>query len=576
MLFVMILLCVFIFACVNVGTASAMLPGKYTQRAKVILNYARDEAKRLKHDRADTEHLLLGLVHEGQGIAAKALEKLDISLEELETETRKMMERAHVSSDGSDRPPNFSPAAQRVMQYAADEAQKRASNAIGTEHILLGLMQEKNGIAAKALASFGVTAERILEAIEAISPPHTLAPPKSQLRGSFQDGARDATEFIQQLLLEKAGKAGGEVFLPSGRYRLDGSLTIPPGVALKGSWTAPHHARLRTGTVLLAYGGRGQEDAPPLISLSPGSTISGLTIFYPEQTIEDIRVYPWTIQGRGMHNSVIDVTLVNPYMGIDIGTYHNELHYLRNIFGCPLKKGIYINNCTDVGRIENVHFNPHYWARDEGDGEPRPAMGKLMEYLRTEGEAFIFGRTDWEYVLNTFCYGYRIGYHFIGTKQGGCNGNFLGIGADGGQNAVVVDKAAPYGLLITNGEFVSMRVDDPVEIIVGPENSGAVQFNNCAFWGPSNQIARIAGSGAVSFVQCNFVQWDHARKNLPAIQSNGGSLTVQSCNFRRRGKQIHLGPEQRSAVIFGNQMTGEIDIDNESSGDVQIGFNVTN
>jgi len=392
---------------------------------------------------------------------------------------------------------------------------------------------------------------------------------------SAQGGDRDTTEYIQQLL-DEAGKDGGEVFLPPGRYRLEGSLTIPPGVTLRGSWTAPHHAQLRTGTVLLAYGGRGQEDAPPLISLSPGSTVSGLTIFYPEQTIEDIRVYPWTIQGRGMHNSVIDVTLVNPYMGIDIGTFHNELHYLRNIFGCPLKKGIYINNCTDVGRIENVHFNPHYWARDEGDGEPRPAMGELMEYLRTEGEAFIFGRTDWEYVLNTFCYGYKIGYHFIGTRQGGCNGNFLGIGADGGQNAVVVDKAAPYGLLITNGEFVSMRVDDPVEIIVGPENSGAVQFNNCAFWGPANQIARIAGSGAVSFVQCNFVQWDHARKNLPAIQSNGGSLTVQNCNFRRRGKQIHLGPKQRSAVIFGNQMTGKIDIDNESSGDVQLGFNVTN
>jgi len=128
----------------------------------------------------------------------------------------------------------------------------------------------------------------------------------------FQDGSRDATEFIQHNL-DQAAETHGEVFLPSGRYRLDGTLTIPPGVILSGTWRAPHHAQLSTGTVLLAYNGRGQEDGTPLISLSPSSAIRGLTIFYPEQTIEDVQPYPWTIQGRGMHNSVIDVTLVNPY-----------------------------------------------------------------------------------------------------------------------------------------------------------------------------------------------------------------------------------------------------------------------
>ena len=391
----------------------------------------------------------------------------------------------------------------------------------------------------------------------------------------LRDGSKDATKSIQSAL-DEAGKTGGEVFLPSGRYRVESNLTIPPGVTLRGTWTAPHHAQLRTGTVLLAYGGRGQEDDPPLISLSPGSTVSGLTIFYPEQTIEEVKPYPWTIQGGGMHNSVIDVTLVNPYKGINIGASHNELHYLRNIFGCPLKVGVYVNNCTDIGRIENVHFNPHYWSRDEGDGEQRPNMKSLIEYLLTEGEAFIFGRTDWEYVLNTFCYGYKIGYHFIATEQGMCNGNFLGIGADGTQNAVVVDQAAPLGLLITNGQFVSMRAEDPVEIIVGPENRGTIQFNNCAFWGPANQIARIEGNGMVSFHQCNFVHWDHNSKKLPAIEANGGSLSIQNCYFRHSGKQIHIGKEHRSAIIRGNHITGEISIENESRGDVQIGFNITN
>lgn len=395
------------------------------------------------------------------------------------------------------------------------------------------------------------------------------------LFSDFRDGIKDATGLLQHKL-DEAGKTGGEVFLQAGRYRLEGHITVPSGVTLRGTWTAPHHAQLHTGTVLLAYEGRGQEDGSPLISLSPSSTLQGVTIFYPEQMISNVKPYPWTIQGRGMHNNVINVTLVNPYKGIDMGTYHNELHYLRNIFGCPLKIGVYVNNCTDIGRIENVHFNPHYWARDEGDGEPRPDGNKLIEYLLTEGSAFVFGRTDWEYVVNTFCFGQKIGYHFIATENGSCNGNFLGIGADGTQNAVVVESAAPYGLLITNGEFVSMRAEDPVEVIVEEENRGSVQFNNCAFWGPSNQIARIAGNGAISFVQCNFVSWDHAGKNLPAISALGGSLTVQGCFFRRRGRQINLGQNLRSAVIFGNQMKDKISIENASKGDVQIGFNVTN
>jgi len=547
-----------------------MLPGRFTGRAETILNYASEEAIRLNHEEVGTEHLLLGLIREGQGIAAKALQELGIDLANLESELVKIMPPAESKSS---RTPVFSESAGQVLQHAAEEAKKEDYDHVGTEHILMGLILEKDAVASKVLFSMGVTEERVRNVLRPIS---STTKPKETIRlDDVQDGVRNASGVIQEAL-DKAAKTGGEVFLPSGRYRLDGRLVIPPGVTLMGTWTAPHHARLNTGTILMVYAGRGKEDDPPLITLSPSSTIMGMTIFYPEQTIEDVQPYPWTIQGSGMHNNVVDVTLVNPYKAIDIGTYSNELHYLRNIFGCPLKTGIYINACTDIGRIENVHFNPHYWARDEGDGEPRPDMGKLIDYLLKEGEAFVFGRTDWEYVLNTFCFGYKIGYHFIGTKQGGCNGNFLGIGADGTKNAVVVDKAAPYGLLITNGEFVSMRAEDPVEIVVGSESTGIVQFNNCAFWGPANQIARIAGKGSVSFVQCNFVYWDNAREDLPAIEANGGSLTVQNCYFHRDGKHINLGKDHVSAVIFGNTAKGGLEVENQSDGDVQIGFNVAN
>lgn len=391
---------------------------------------------------------------------------------------------------------------------------------------------------------------------------------------AFRDGAADATPALQAALDRVGAAGGGTVALPAGRYRIEGAMRIPPGITLEGSWTAPHHAALRTGTVLLAYGGRGQADGPPLILLEPGACVRGLTVYYPEQTIEEPTPYPWAIQGRGMHCTIENVTLVNPWRGIDFSTHWNELHLVRNVFGCPLKTGLFVDGCSDIGRIENVHFNPHYWFRDEGDGEARPHHDRLMDWLVREGEGFVFGRTDWEYVLNTFCYGYRSGYRFIRTEKGECNGNFLGIGGDGCRNAVDVEAAAPYGILITNGEFVGLRAEEPVQVAVGPKTGGVVQFNNCAFWGPAEQIARIEG-GAVSFLQCNFHYWDAGNRGRAAIEARGGALILQNCLFHRAGLQFRLGPKIKAAVIAGNLMKGGLLYESEAPAkvDVQIANN---
>src|SRR5262249_20177415 len=87
----------------------------------------------------------------------------------------------------------------------------------------------------------------------------------------------------------------------------------------------------------------------------------------------------------------------------------------------------------DIGRIENVHFNP-WWSL-----KPR-----LFQWQQAHGEAFIFGRSDWQYVFNTFCFGYSAGYKFIQTQRGVCNGNFLGIGADDCFTALVVENCARW------------------------------------------------------------------------------------------------------------------------------------
>src|SRR5205085_4917354 len=118
--------------------------------------------------------------------------------------------------------------------------------------------------------------------------------------------------------------------------------------------------------------------------------------FYPDQKIDDVPTpYPYTIAMRGKNPAVLDVELLNAFNGIDAAT--SERHLIRNVCGQPLRRGIYVDNILDIGRIENVHFNP--WFSEQP---------KLKQWQMENGEAFIFGRADWEYVLNTFCFGYNV------------------------------------------------------------------------------------------------------------------------------------------------------------------------
>ena len=241
---------------------------------------------------------------------------------------------------------------------------------------------------------------------------------------------------------------------------------------------------------------------------------------------------------------------MNPYNGIDAS--RNERALIRNVHGQPLRRGIFVDKIYDIGRIENVHFNP-WWSM-------KP---KLFDWQKTHGEAFIFNRTDWHYVLNTFCFGYSVGYKFGGSDAGLCNGNFLGIGADACHTSVLVEQSAVFGVLITNGEFVAMNGENPTMVVVDKTNFGSVRFSNCAFWGPCEQIARIDGRGMIGFSDCEFCQWDRANQNKPALQIDGGSVMVRGCNFQTDKPQMKISASAKRAVVTDNFVEGAVRVESD-------------
>ena len=380
--------------------------------------------------------------------------------------------------------------------------------------------------------------------------------------GAKGDGKTDDTAAFQMALDAAHAAGGGTVHAPRGNYFFAGSLNVPRAVTLEGIWqSVPAHNGLRDaglpkptddGTTFLVTANAGKEDAAPFITLNTNATLKGVVLYYPEQNINDVpNPYPWAIALRGKNPAVLDCELLNPYNGIDAS--HNERHLVRNVQGQPLRRGVYVDHIYDIGRLENVHFNP-WWSMQP----------KLFAWQKKHGEAFIFGKSDWQYVLNTFCFGYQVGYRFIETKSGHCNGNFLGIGADDCHRAVQVDQSNLYGLLITNGEFVAFKDEDPVQVVVNETNTGKVRFVNCAFWGQGKNVARVAGKGLVGFSDCTFVQWDRDNENRPAIDATSGTLLVRGCEFREDKPQVRLGPGVKKAIVSDNVITGPLRVANEA------------
>lgn len=130
-----------------------MMFGRFTERAQKVLALAQEEAVRLGHNNIGTEHILLGLVREGEGIAAKALLALNLNPEKIQEEVETLIGRG----EEGQQPLHYTPRAKKVIELSMDEARKLGHTYVGTEHILLGLIREGEGVAARVLNNLGVS-----------------------------------------------------------------------------------------------------------------------------------------------------------------------------------------------------------------------------------------------------------------------------------------------------------------------------------------------------------------------------------------------------------------------------------
>ncbi|MHC4513431.1 MAG: ATP-dependent Clp protease ATP-binding subunit [Planctomycetota bacterium] len=136
---------------------------RFTDRAKKVMSFARQEAQKFNHEYIGTEHILLGLVQEGSGVAANVLKNMDIDLEKIRHEVEKIVKTGPSMVTMGQLP--FTPRAKKVLELSMEEASALSHNYIGTEHLLLGLIKENEGIAAQVLMNLNVKLDEVREEV---------------------------------------------------------------------------------------------------------------------------------------------------------------------------------------------------------------------------------------------------------------------------------------------------------------------------------------------------------------------------------------------------------------------------
>ena len=369
-------------------------------------------------------------------------------------------------------------------------------------------------------------------------------------------GATDATQAIQHALDDCAKAPGGVVYLPEGIYKIDGNLEIADGVILRGDWKEPsENDKTVAGTVLYIYGGKGgeTEDASEIspILLGSSSGIRDLSIFYPEQDASSPVAYPSTIRCNGKMQTVMNITLVNSYKGIRFEPYGSSVGhpYVYNVYGFPLKKGIRLNHAVAVPRIDEVHFEPSYWAESGLPGAPGEAEAK-QAVRGMSSVAIELAHSDNGIIGKTYLKGYDIAIQIVFSQDDNPNGSNMKVydfdisQCRQGINAVGY-KA--QGWIFT---FGSIQVDGDGAIAVSQSGQGLLTFNDVELSSTGKMVESTIGR--LSFTNCRFLDWD---SDYGISMADGHLISfgnIFSKTLETGQSHIYLAAGTDAAAISGN------------------------
>ena len=367
------------------------------------------------------------------------------------------------------------------------------------------------------------------------------------------DSAKDNTQAIQNALNDAKANGGGVVYLPTGHYKVNGTLTIPTGVELKGSgdlMTVPK----ANGAVLETYHGEGNENAAPFITLEKGSGLRGITINYPNQTSPvNVKKYPYAVRGNA-DVYICNLAIRAAYRGVDLFTNKCDNHYVDYLAGHAFMNVIRVGGNSANGIISNIQCNTiAYACGDESkfgcwpnseimkdDDMQAKGYGQNSEDL----DFMIIGDCTDEVLYNNFLFGCHQGMIFQNDGKGGPSKvHSLGNAVDGAVETFVFNGAADNIDLI-NSQVVALNHDKQVEyinkgrlsasfVVTGSGFDKAATFFSGNFWGGGDCLVKSAG-GTVNLYSANLAQ---SGASQTITTENEGKVNFVNV-YRRQGSKL--------------------------------------
>lgn len=404
--------------------------------------------------------------------------------------------------------------------------------------------------------------------------------------GADSTGKNDSTQAIKDAISYVAALGGGTVYLPRGKYRIVGSITVDNYVTLMGNYVDPDTViDGNYGTLIIADVSPSGENLPGLFRLRGNSGIVGLTVWYPQQTIDDVRAFPYTFEIPGGAYSILEhmqftiknVTLINSYAGIaasrtvnpSIPIGQQDAHeglVVENFKGTVLKRGFDCVNESDVGYVKNVVLSPKYWAQATTLGAP--SEQSVRAFTNSNGCGLMLGDLEWSPYYDITVDGYKTGVHIIeGTRIQEDNpiafmGGFYRLIITDCQYGLVVDQLYKgWGMLVTHsqisGEKASVinnaaegyvRLTDTEvsgdmygeRIFLNSARSPELSTETPQVTKPKNKLYNVVDKyGAVpdGYTDCT----DAIQKALDDAAKNGGGVVYLQAGFYKVTQRLTVG-----------------------------------
>lgn len=361
-------------------------------------------------------------------------------------------------------------------------------------------------------------------------------------------GQKDCSDVLNKAIKTVSGKGGGTVFLPAGTYRIEKPIEVLPFVTVIGDHSAKDDGS--EGTVILACVPSSEEELPALFQVGGSAGVVGLTVYYPDQSIDDVKPYPFTFAIPGteksgkpeyyMLSTIRDCTVLNGYRGIWAGSVNEQMN-IYNVRGTFLDRALELYDSADASSISYINASPDYWANCALGSAPR---AKIADYTGLKSEAFVLGDIEWGSFTELVCEDYSVGIHIVKGPRAKFSGMFYCPVVENAAIGMIVDdidERSGYGIGVTGGmldayeQGVVNNTKGKVQFtdtVISAENSGSVVINRDApseypvykreAPQPSKDITVLKGIDTASAYDCS----ERLQSALDKMGSTGGILYI--------------------------------------------------